>query len=120
MQETQTDVKAARYAKGRRPAFFADPAMDEAMSMIMVLASELSVIRDRLDTYDWLLDQKGVVTRADVEGFVPDEERLAHRETDRQALLQRLFFVANKRAAELATHDSSERYNEVLQATAAE
>ncbi len=120
MQPTDDEPKVARYAKGKRPAFFADPAMDEAMSMIMVLASEVSVVRDRLDTYERVMTEKGVITRADLENYAPDEAALADRETDRQALLQRLFFVANKRAAELATQDSSDRYTEVLETTAAE
>ena len=30
-----TELDVARYAKGKRPEFYADPAMDEVMSMIM-------------------------------------------------------------------------------------
>ncbi len=110
----------ARYSKGKRPSFYADPAMDEAMSMIMVLASELSVLRDRLDTYETVLEEKGTVSRSDIEGHTPDDETLNRREEERQALLKRLFFVANKRTAELATSDTAGRYAEVLETTASE
>ncbi len=121
MTESQEDKPSvARYAKGKRPGFYDDPAMDEAMSMIMVLASELSVVRDRLDTFESVMAEKGVVSRADIEAHQPDEPGLARRETERQSLLKRLFFVANKRAAEQASADTSARYAGVLKTTAAE
>lgn len=94
--------------------------MDEAMSMIMVLASELSVLRDRLDTYETVMAEKGAVSRSDIEDHAPDDETLNRREADRQALFKRLFFVANKRTAELASSDTAGRYAEVLKATASE
>jgi hypothetical protein len=109
-----TDVKVARYSKGKRPEFYADPAMDEAMSMIMVLSSELSVLRDRLDTVESLAEEKGVFLHEEVESYEPGPEALHARELARQDFLERLFFVANKRATELASKDTGERYDSVL------
>ncbi|MEM8981451.1 MAG: hypothetical protein AAGC71_00400 [Pseudomonadota bacterium] len=117
-EQAPADDTVARYAKGRRPGFYADPAMDEAMSMIMVLASELSVLRDRLDTVEQVFATKTSITRDDIENYAPDEDVLARRESERQDFLKRLFFVANKRAAELAGNDTPERYAEVLETTA--
>ncbi len=118
MNADDTDTKVARYARGKRPEFYTDPAMDEAMSMIMVLASELSVIRDRLDTFESVMADKGVVEARDLEDYTPDENALARREAERQAMLQRLFFVANKRAQEQAGNDTAKRYADVLKETA--
>jgi len=109
-----TDVKVARYSKGKRPEFYADPAMDEAMSMIMVLGSELSVLRDRLDTVESLAAEKGVILREELDSYEPSADTLNARELARQDLLERLFFVANKRSAELATKDTGKRYDSVL------
>ena len=39
-----------REAKGKRPSFYDDQALDQMMSMIMVLAGEISVIADELDS----------------------------------------------------------------------
>lgn len=103
-----------RYSKGSRPQFFQDPAMDEAMSMIMVLASEVSVLRDRLDTFERLSAAGGGPTSEDIEQFVPDDSCLNEREAARQAFLQRLYFVSNKRAQETAESDNPERYQSVL------
>jgi hypothetical protein len=60
--------------KGKRPAYFDDPAIDRLLSMVMALAAEVSVNRERLDTIERLLDQKGVVARADIEAYAPDRD----------------------------------------------
>lgn len=119
-RDINDEPSVARYAKGKRPPFYNDPSIDEAMSMIMVLASELSVLRDRLDTYETVMAEKGVVKRTDIEEHAPDDETLNRREADRQDLLKRLFFVAHKRAAEMASSDTADRYTEVLETIASD
>ncbi len=61
-------------AKGKRPAYFDDPATDRLLSITMALAAELSVTRERLDTLERLLDAKGVVARDEIESYRPDRE----------------------------------------------
>ena len=76
---------AGAKAKGKRPAYFDAPENDRMLSMLLALASDVAVLRERLDTVERLLDANGVVTRADIEGFRPDrdaayERGLMHRE----------------------------------------
>jgi hypothetical protein len=61
-------------ARGKRPAYFDDPATDRLLSITMALANELSVTRERLDTLERLLDAKGVVARDEVETYRPDRQ----------------------------------------------
>jgi hypothetical protein len=61
-------------AKGKRPAYFEDPAQDRMLSILMALVGEVSVLRERLDTVERLLDSKGHVSRADIEAFTPDRD----------------------------------------------
>ena len=103
-----------RNARGKRPQFYATPGLDEAMSMIMVLANELSVVRDRLDTVEKVAAAKGLVLDAEIEAFEPDQATLEARELRRQDFLARLFYLARKQAAELQTDDSAERYAATL------
>jgi hypothetical protein len=103
-----------RNARGKRPQFYDTPGMDEAMSMIMVLANELSVVRDRLDTVEKVAAAKGVILDAEIEAFEPDQAVLEARELTRQDFLARLFYLARKQAAELQTDDSAERYTKAL------
>jgi hypothetical protein len=104
-----------RNAKGKRPLFYDTPGMDEAMSMIMVLANELMVVRDRLDTVEKVAAAKGVMLDAEIEAFEPDQEVLEARELRRQDFLARLFYLARKQAAELQSNDSAERYKKALE-----
>jgi hypothetical protein len=103
-----------RNARGKRPQFYDTPGMDEAMSMIMVLANELSVVRDRLDTVEKVAAAKGVILDAEIEAFEPDQAVLEARELQRQDFLARLFYLARKQAAELQTGDSADRYTKAL------
>jgi hypothetical protein len=103
-----------RNARGKRPHFYAAAGMDEAMSMIMVLANELSVMRDRLDTVERVAAAKGVVLEGEIEAYEPDQAVLEARELRRQDFLARLFYLARKNAAELATGDSEDRYAKAL------
>lgn len=60
-------------AKGKRPQFL-NPEDDRILSILMALVGEVSVIRERMDTIERLLDAKGTISRADIERYAPDME----------------------------------------------
>jgi hypothetical protein len=45
----------------------------------MALAGEVSVLRERMDTIERLLEAKGSLTRADIESYTPDRAAGAER-----------------------------------------
>ena len=63
---------AGSKAKGRRPEFHDDPAIDRLLSLTMALVGEVSVLRERFDTVERLLESKGSVTRAEIDAYLPD------------------------------------------------
>lgn len=65
-------ARSGKRAKGRRPEYFGDPAVDQLLSVALALAGEVSVLRERLDTVERLLEAGGTLRRADIEGFAPD------------------------------------------------
>ncbi len=65
-------ARAGAKAKGRRPDFHEDPAIDRLLSLTMALVGEVSVLRERMDTIERLLEQKGSISRAEIEAYVPD------------------------------------------------
>ena len=67
-------ARAGAKAKGKRPQYFDDPAIDRTLSIVMAIAGEVSVLRERLDTVERLLDAKGTISRADIENFTPDRK----------------------------------------------
>ena len=86
-------VTLPHHAKGKRSVFFDDPAIDQMMTFIVELSAEVSVVYDRLDTVERLLDEKGTISRADIEAYRPNEEVEAARNARREAYLKRVFRV---------------------------
>lgn len=101
-----------RDARGKRPHFYADPVMDQAMSMILVLAEEFSALRDRLDTVERVATEAGLA--AAIEAYDPPQDVLEVREARRQAFLTRLYYLARKDAAEAAESDTAARYSATI------
>jgi hypothetical protein len=83
-------VKLPRVAKGKRPQFFDDPAVDQMMTFVLELMTEVSVLHDRLDTVERLLAEKGTVRRGEVEAYRADDAVEAERAAWRQAFLKRV------------------------------
>jgi hypothetical protein len=65
-------AQANRRAKGKRPQFLADPAVERVLSITMAVATELAVARERIDTLERLLVARGVLGADDVERYQPD------------------------------------------------
>ena len=76
-----------RKAKGERPYFFDDPSVDKLLAMLMGLAGEVSVLRDRLDTVERLAEQNKLFTRTEIENYQPDEAALRERAERREIFL---------------------------------
>jgi hypothetical protein len=82
--------QAGRRAKGRRPQFFEDPAVERVMSIAMALAGELSVTRERLDTLERVLAARGLIEPDAVERFEPDTAAQAARHEMGRAYIARV------------------------------
>lgn len=84
------EVKLPRVSKGKRPRFFDDPAIDQVMTFLLELMAETSSLRERLDTIERLLDEKGEISRADIEDYRPDAAGEAERSAWNQAFIRRV------------------------------
>jgi hypothetical protein len=71
-EEIDWIARAGARAKGRRPDYFEDPALDRLLSLTMALVGEVSVLRERMDTVERLLEAKGTISRADIDAWQPD------------------------------------------------
>lgn len=83
-------ARAPKRAKGKRPEYFDDQALDLLTSTTMALAAEVSVLRQRLDTVERLLDARQLVRREDVENFIPDAEGAYERGVATKAYVARI------------------------------
>ncbi len=106
--------RVIRDAKGKRPQFYETPGLDQAMSMILVLANELSVLHDRLDSAERVVKAHGIDLAAEIETLVLDQTALEAREAWRQDFLGRLYYLARKDASEAAAAETVEKYNATI------
>lgn len=70
--------------------FFHDPAVDRVLGVVMELAGELYVARDRLRTLEILLQQRGTLSVADLDSYRPSPEEHSQRLAERDAFIQRI------------------------------
>jgi pantoate kinase len=85
-------VLAGAKAKGKRPFFLKDPDVERVMAVTMAVAQELAVMRERLDTVERLLSDKGV-TQDDIENFTPSKAEAEQRGAWTQEYLARIFRI---------------------------
>ncbi len=108
-------LRLPRTVRGKRPDFFETPGVDDAMSMILVLAQELTVLRERFDSAEIVAARHGIALAAEIEALQPDATLLSAREAWRQSLFERLFQVSTQRRAELEQRHTAEGYARTLE-----
>lgn len=75
----------------RRPIPSEDPAVGRLTAMVTALTSELTMLRERLDTFERLADKAGVVLRQDIETYIPTQEEAAERDAQRRRQIAKVF-----------------------------
>ncbi len=93
MSSGEETPRLRRTARGKRPRYFSDPATDRLLGMLMTLIGEVSVLRDRLDSVERLIERGDPFTREDIENFLPGKQAEAEREATRQRYIERVMRV---------------------------
>ena len=101
-------------ARGKRPQFYPVSGLDHAMSMIMVLAGEIAVIHDRLDSAERVAKANGLDLAAGIETLVLDQDALEAREAWRQDFLERIYYLMRKDAREAAEAETADSYDATI------
>ena len=93
-----------RFARGQaRPEYLRPGDVDAVMIMLVALMSELSALRDRLDTHEAVAELGGAVTTAAIEAYELTPARTAAREATRAAMLKRVLRVITEERDAAAT-----------------
>jgi hypothetical protein len=95
-EELDPLTQANRRAKGKRPQFLDDPAVERVLSITLALAGELSVARERIDTLERLLVQRGVLGAGDIEAFAPDAAASAARDAWGREYIARILRIVDQ------------------------
>jgi hypothetical protein len=69
--------------------FFEDEALDRAFGVVMALASEVYVLKDRVHALEQLLTESGVIAEGALDAE-PDAAEIAERGADREAFVAHL------------------------------
>jgi hypothetical protein len=112
-------VRLARVAKGKKPQYFSDPAIDKLLWMTLTLMEELSVTRDRLDAVENLLEGRRVLKVADVDAYRPSGASARRRQAQRAAYVDRMMRAAQAELEELTGRDMPRSDAEVVAAVEA-
>ena len=94
-------------AKGKRPYFLENADTERVMNIVMALAQEVAVMRERLDTVERLLDAKGTISRSDIENFEPNKGQADERGAWMQEYLARILRVIQQDQEALVSQDQS-------------
>jgi hypothetical protein len=91
--------------------FFADPALDRAVAMIMTLAAELHVVKDRLRALEVMLAQRHVLEDGVLDGYVPDVAERERIDAERTAYVRELMrCVLGTQVSKGAPDDLGQRF----------
>jgi hypothetical protein len=93
--------------KGKRPWFLESRDAERLMTIVMTLAQEVSVMRERMDTIERLLEKNGRLTRADIEAFAPTKAEANERGAWTQEFLARILRVLQQEKEALEADDAS-------------
>lgn len=78
-------------AAGRRPAFFEQDGMDQVVSMVLELAAELWVVKERLFVVEAVLTRQGIAVHEAVERYVPGEQERESLAKMRAEMTEQMF-----------------------------
>ena len=91
--------------------FFKDPALDRALAMIMALAAELAVTKDRLRALEVLLENAGTLSAGALDAYQPGPAEEAYLAAERNAMAQQLMEAAKgSQVSRGARADNEERF----------
>jgi hypothetical protein len=89
-----------KLAKREEPElnFFESGTIDRLAQMMLAMASELHVLRDRVRCLEFLLERRGDLDPAELEHFVPDSREAEILRSEREAFVGHLYEVIDGRA----------------------
>lgn len=89
--------------------FFEDPALDRAFAVVMALATEVYVLRNRQRALERMLDEKGVAPAELLNAEPGDAERAAEAE-DRNAFIEGLMVNLLGQQQAQGAHEGESRF----------
>ncbi len=100
-------LMASDKSKGGRPYFFDDPTVEKVLNITMAVATELAVVRERLDTLERVLEQKGISVRAAIENFEPNDIEAEERQSLHARYIARILRIVQQEIQAVANPENN-------------
>jgi hypothetical protein len=84
---TPDEAPPGIYDASGRPRFFADPAVDRLVSVVLQLTGEVWVLAEKLRNLEQLAERKGQLTHDEIVNFKPAPEDAAERDAERNRFI---------------------------------
>ncbi len=99
---------ASNKPKGARPYFFDDPAVERVLNITMAIGMELAVTRERLDSLERILEAKGILTKEEINNYVPDSKKTEQeRQQWHSEYISRILRIVQQEMEQLKNPDKS-------------
>jgi len=83
-------------AAGRRPAFFSPDGVDQILTMVLELATELWVLRERVFVIEAVAAEHGLPLKTSVESYALSDAQRAELAGMRAEMMNQLFRTLNQ------------------------
>lgn len=93
LKKTALPRRLPRAAKGKRATFHATDGVDELFAIAVALTAEISVLGERLQTLERVLEKSSRIPRQAVEKYKLSSSESADRVAWREGLIERVFQV---------------------------
>ena len=92
---------------GKRPYFLDDPAVERVLAITMAVAQEVSVLRERVDTIERLLENGNAIKRADIDAYEPDPAAATERAEWQRMYIARILRIVQQELEALNAPESN-------------
>lgn len=92
---------------GADPVYLQDPVLDATVRMVVELAAQVWVERERRLVLESLLESRGVLSREAIESFKPDAAQTAVLKAERARFIEDVFKELRRIPAALAAREST-------------
>ena len=104
-------IELQKKARGERPRYFQDPAVEKLLSITLALAGEVAVLHDRLDTVERLAETGQPFGPAAVDAYQPTGEVRAARDQWRDRFLDVVLRIVHQEMEELEREAETGAYD---------
>lgn len=102
-------------ARGERPRYFEDPAVDKLMAITLALAGEVAVLRDRVDTIERLAAAGKPISPEAVDAYQADESVRNARDAWRETYLDVVLRIVHQEREDMERQLATNPYDEAVE-----